>query len=126
MSGGIAPCPAAIVVLLTALHVHRIGYGLFVIVVFSLGLAAILAGLGLAVVRGVTWLQRRNGFSTFARVGPIVTGVVISIIGATMLARGFADQGVRLPEIAMVAFTLFLIALFAFMPRHRAEKLQAA
>ena len=29
MSGGIAPCPAAIVVLLTALHLHRVGYGLF-------------------------------------------------------------------------------------------------
>ena len=40
MSGGIAPCPAAIVVLLTALHLHRVGYGLFLIVVFSLGLAA--------------------------------------------------------------------------------------
>ena len=39
MSGGIAPCPAAIVVLLTALHLHRVGYGLFLIVVFSLGLA---------------------------------------------------------------------------------------
>ncbi|MBV8530356.1 MAG: hypothetical protein JO104_03490, partial [Candidatus Eremiobacteraeota bacterium] len=42
MSGGIAPCPAAIVVLLTALHLHRIGYGLALIVIFSLGLATIL------------------------------------------------------------------------------------
>ncbi|MBV8116803.1 MAG: hypothetical protein JOZ01_02430, partial [Candidatus Eremiobacteraeota bacterium] len=45
MSGGIAPCPAAIVVLLTALRLHRIGYGIALIVIFSLGLAAILTAL---------------------------------------------------------------------------------
>jgi nickel/cobalt exporter len=100
--GGIAPCPAAIVVLLTALHLHRIGYGMLLIVIFSLGLASILAGLGLAVVRGAAWLQRRSAFNRFARFAPVATGVVISIIGATMVAQGL--------------HTLLAIAPFALIP----------
>lgn len=126
MSGGIAPCPAAIVVLLTALHLHRVGYGLFLIVVFSLGLAGILAGLGMAIVHGAAWLQRRSGFARVARVAPLITGVVISSIGAVMLAQGAADRGLRIPSAAIIALTLLAIALFALIPRHRQAKLQAA
>ncbi len=116
MSGGIAPCPAAIVVLLTALHLHRVGYGLFLIVVFSLGLAAILTGLGLAVVHGAAWLQRRSGFARLAAIAPFVTASVISIIGSVMLAQGLVEQGVRAPALAVVALALFAVAAFAFVP----------
>jgi nickel/cobalt transporter (NicO) family protein len=116
MSGGIAPCPAAIVVLLTALHLHRVGYGLFLIVVFSLGLAAILTGLGLAVVHGAAWLQRRSGFARLAAIAPFVTASVISIIGSVMLAQGLVEQGIRVPALAVVALALFAVAAFAFLP----------
>lgn len=116
MSGGIAPCPAAIVVLLTALHLHRIGYGLFLIVVFSLGLAAILTGLGMAVVHGAAWLQRRSGFARLARIAPFVTAGVISIIGAVMLAQGLAERGIPIPGSATIAFTLFCVLAAAFFP----------
>jgi nickel/cobalt transporter (NicO) family protein len=116
MSGGIAPCPAAIVVLLTALHLHRVGYGLFLIVVFSLGLAAILTGLGLAVVHGAAWLQQRSGFARLAAIAPFVTASVISIIGSTMLAQALVEQGVRLPALAVIAMTLLAVALFALYP----------
>ncbi len=116
MSGGIAPCPAAIVVLLTALHLHRVGYGLLLIVVFSLGLAAILTGLGIAVVHGATWLQRRSGFALVARFAPFLTSGVISIIGAIMLAQGLTDQGVHVSGLVVVAVTLLAIATFAFFP----------
>jgi nickel/cobalt exporter len=116
MSGGIAPCPAAIVVLLTALHLHRVGYGLFLIVVFSLGLAAILTGLGLAVVHGAAWLQRRSGFARLAAIAPFVTASVISIIGSVMLAQGLVEQGVHVPALAVIALALFAVAAFAFFP----------
>jgi ABC-type nickel/cobalt efflux system permease component RcnA len=116
MSGGIAPCPAAIVVLLTALHLHRIGYGLFLIVVFSLGLATILTGLGLAVVHGAAWLQRRSSFALLTRVAPFITSGVISTLGAIMLAQGLADQGAGVPTLAVIALTLCGIAAFVFVP----------
>ncbi len=115
MSGGIAPCPAAIVVLLTALHLHRVGYGLVLIVIFSLGLATILSGLGVAVVRGSAWLQRQSGFARVAGAAPFVTASIISIIGAAMLAQGLAAQGVRISEFAAVAATLLLVAAFALV-----------
>lgn len=116
MSGGIAPCPAAIVVLLTALHLHRVGYGLFLIVVFSLGLAAILTGLGLAVVRGAAWLQRRSGFAKAAALAPYVTAGVISTIGSVMLAQGLVGAGVAVSPSAAIAATLFAIAVAAILP----------
>ncbi len=126
MSGGIAPCPAAIVVLLTALHLHRIGYGLVLIVIFSLGLAAILTGLGFGVVHGAAWLRRQGAFSRIARFAPLLTASVISFIGATMLAQGLAGQGVRLPAAAVVAIILAAIAAFGLVPRLRSLQPQAA
>lgn len=117
MSGGIAPCPAAIVVLLTALHLHRVGYGLAMIVVFSLGLAAILTGLGFAIVHGAVWLRRNGALSHLAHFAPLLTACVISIIGATMLAQGLAAEGVRLAGTAVIGITLAAIAAIALVPR---------
>ncbi|HEY3674722.1 MAG TPA: hypothetical protein VGK84_01890 [Candidatus Tumulicola sp.] len=125
MSGGIAPCPAAIVVLLTALHLHRVGYGILLIVIFSLGLAAVLTGLGIAVVNGAAWLQRRSGFATVARYAPLLTATVISVIGATMLAQGLVDRGVPLSVGAVVALTLAAIAAYALVPRFRHARVHA-
>ncbi len=116
MSGGIAPCPAAIVVLLAALHLHRVGYGLLLIVVFSLGLASILTGLGIAVVHGAAWVQRRSAFARVARIAPFLTSSVISVIGASMLAQGLIDQGIPVPSLAVVALTLLGITTTAFIP----------
>jgi len=115
MSGGIAPCPAAIVVLLTALHLHRAGYGLLLIVVFSLGLAAVLSGLGLAVVHGAAWLGRHSLFAGVARVAPFVTAAVISVIGATVLAQGLVAQGLRISEpVALLSAVLAIIVVAVF------------
>jgi ABC-type nickel/cobalt efflux system permease component RcnA len=50
ITGGIVPCPAALVVLLSAFSLHRIGFGLFLITAFSFGLAAVLVIIGLTMV----------------------------------------------------------------------------
>jgi nickel/cobalt exporter len=115
MSGGIAPCPAAIVVLLTALHLHRVGYGLALIVVFSLGLASILTGLGMAVVRGAAWLSRRSAFERASRFAPFVTATVITAIGAGMLVQGLIEQGVRASAPALLALVLGGVAACAIL-----------
>jgi nickel/cobalt exporter len=113
MSGGIAPCPAAIVVLLTALRLHRVGYGLFLIVVFSLGLAAILTGLGIAVVHGAAWLQRRSGFERIAHAAPFLTSIVISTIGSVMVGQALVQRGVP-ASVSAIALVVFLgVALYA-------------
>src|SRR5947208_5349672 len=49
-SGGLVPCPSALVLLLSSIAIGRIGFGLALLVSFSLGLAGVLMGIGLAVL----------------------------------------------------------------------------
>ncbi len=124
MSGGVAPCPAALVVLLAAIALNQVAYGIFVIVAFSFGLAATLTGLGIAVVRGATWLQGRPQFERFVTIGPLISAIVIATIGSIMIGQGFAQQGYNLSPLAVSAAVALAIAAFAFLRlpiRRRAE-----
>ncbi|MDP9238640.1 MAG: sulfite exporter TauE/SafE family protein [Chloroflexota bacterium] len=56
--GGLLPCPSAIVVMLSAISLHRVGFGLILIVAFSLGLAGVLTGIGFALVYGHQIVRR--------------------------------------------------------------------
>jgi ABC-type nickel/cobalt efflux system permease component RcnA len=114
MSGGVAPCPAALVVLLAALALNEVAYGIFVIVAFSFGLAGTLTGLGIAVVRGASWLQGRKQFERFVTYGPLVSATVISLIGAVMVGQGFAERGVSVSPIVVSAITVLAITGYAF------------
>ncbi|MEM9008756.1 MAG: sulfite exporter TauE/SafE family protein [Cyanobacteria bacterium P01_F01_bin.86] len=58
ISGGLVPCPSALVLLLSAISLHQIAYGLVLIGGFSLGLASVLTTLGLAAVYGQQWLEK--------------------------------------------------------------------
>ena len=113
MSGGIAPCPAAIVVLLAALRMHHLAYGMVLIVVFSFGLASVLSALGLGVVHGAAWLSRRSAYERIAPFSPALSAAVICSIGAWMIAQGFVQQGIAAPAAVIVALTLAAIAGYA-------------
>jgi nickel/cobalt transporter (NicO) family protein len=121
MSGGIAPCPAAIVVLLAALRIHQLPYGMLLIVIFSFGLASVLCGVGLGVVRGAAWLAKRSAYERLAPYGPLISAAVISLIGAWMLAQGFAQQGVAAPAFLIAVLTLAAIASYALSPHGHAH-----
>jgi len=95
VTGGIVPCPAALVVLLSALAIHRVAFGLFLIVAFSVGLAALLIGLGLATVFAGRFMSR------FAARGPLteqwlplLSSAVITTVGITLAAQSLASAGV--------------------------------
>ena len=113
-SGNIAPCPAALVVLLAAIALHQVGYGLALIVAFSLGLAAVLTVLGVAVVRSAAWLVARPRFDRIARFAPLVTACVIALVGAIMVAQGFVAQGLDYPVPVVAALVLVAVAGYAF------------
>jgi nickel/cobalt exporter len=119
-TGNVAPCPAALVVLLAAIATHRIGWGLVLIVAFSAGLALTLTLIGVAVVRGAAWLTRRPQFDRFARYAPLVTAVAISLIGAWMIGEGAVAQGVVTTPL-IVALTVFatIVAFTANPPNLR-------
>ncbi len=59
ISGGIVPCPKAIVILLLAISLQRITLGIIIILAFSLGLAAVLMAIGIIMVRASHLLKNR-------------------------------------------------------------------
>jgi ABC-type nickel/cobalt efflux system permease component RcnA len=56
--GGMLPCPSAIVVMLSAISLHKVGFGLLLIVFFSLGLGGVLTAIGFAMVYGRAIAER--------------------------------------------------------------------
>ena len=59
VSGGLIPCPSALVVLLGSIALGRVGFGLALVVAFSLGLAATLTGLGILFLYAGRFFERR-------------------------------------------------------------------
>ena len=118
MSGGIAPCPAAIVVMLAALRLHQLGYGMLLIVVFSAGLASVLSGIGLAVVHGGSLLKRSGRFDRAVAFGPLASAALISLIGSVMVAQGFTAQHVAVPQWIVAALVATAIGAYAVTANH--------
>jgi len=83
VSGGIIPCPAALVVLLTALSLHRVGFGLVLIVAFSIGLAAVLVAIGILMVYAGRLMTR------FKEEGPLIQRWLPLTSSAVMTLLGF-------------------------------------
>ena len=91
ISGGILPCPSALVVLLSAVALHRVGFGLVLIVAFSLGLASVLCGVGILVVRAGSLLERFESAAGLVRRVPALSALLVTVLGALLVARGIAD-----------------------------------
>ena len=87
ISGGIIPCPTALVVLLAAISLHRVGYGLLLIFAFSIGLAGAMTGIGLLAVTAKRLFSRVNFESRFLRLLPAVSALVVLGLGLAMTAR---------------------------------------
>jgi nickel/cobalt transporter (NicO) family protein len=95
ITGGIVPCPAALVVLLGALAFHRIAFGLFLIVAFSAGLAAVLIGFGLAMVYAGRFMSRVGADGPLTkRWLPLASSAVITVVGVALTLQSLASAGV--------------------------------
>ncbi|HSX22159.1 MAG TPA: sulfite exporter TauE/SafE family protein [Gaiellaceae bacterium] len=87
ISGGALPCPSALVVLLAAISLHRLAFGLVLIVAFSLGLALSITGIGLAAVLAKKAFARRSFDGLFIRALPAVSALVILVAGLAMTVK---------------------------------------
>jgi nickel/cobalt exporter len=88
VTGGIVPCPAALVVLLAAVSMGRVGFGLLLIVAFSLGLAAVLIVTGMLVVYARRLMARVHGEGRLiTRWLPLTSAAIITLVGAAMMVR---------------------------------------
>jgi ABC-type nickel/cobalt efflux system permease component RcnA len=95
VTGGIIPCPAALVVLLSAFALHRVGFGLLLIVAFSVGLAAVLIAIGLAMVYARHLVSRWQGEGPLIRRWlPMTSAVTITAFGLAIAAQALVAAGI--------------------------------
>jgi ABC-type nickel/cobalt efflux system permease component RcnA len=94
ISGGLIPCPSALVVLLAAVSLHRVVLGLALIVAFSAGLAAVLTGVGMVLAGGRGLLSRLGATRGWRRAGrplaglvPAASALVVSAVGLGLTAQ---------------------------------------
>lgn len=101
ISGGLLPCPSALVVLLSAISLHRVGFGLLLVIAFSLGLAATLTGVGLAFLYAGRLFKRPARFASgpLVRLLPAVSAFVIMCAGLLICYEAFLLSGFHLSAI---------------------------
>jgi ABC-type nickel/cobalt efflux system permease component RcnA len=94
VTGGIVPCPAALVVLLSAIALQRVGFGLLLIVAFSVGLAGVLITLGLLMVSARHVMVRLQGEGRLmSRWLPLTSAAVITVFGLAMIVQALVAAG---------------------------------
>ena len=86
LSGGILPSPTALVVLVAAIALHRVGYGLALIGAFSLGLATALVAIGMVALRARSLFTDRFGGRAAGWLGLASAGLIL-LAGAVLTAR---------------------------------------
>jgi nickel/cobalt transporter (NicO) family protein len=85
-SGGMVPCPSALVLLLISISLGHVGLGLLLLVSFSLGLAGVLMAIGMLVIYAKQWLPdpvKTSQHPAF-RLIPVLSAFVIVCIGLVM------------------------------------------
>lgn len=102
VSGGLAPCPDALAILLLAIGMNQAGLGMIAIVAFSAGLAVVLVAFGLMVaMMGPTWNRAKHSasgqssrwstaFSRFSTFAPMGSACIVLLLGIAMAWRSIA------------------------------------
>lgn len=90
VTGGIVPCPDALAVLLIAVSLNRMVLGLLVIIAFSLGLAAVLIAIGIAMVKARPLVDRFAGQGRFTGLWlPLLSAGLVTVLGGLMLWKAW-------------------------------------
>jgi ABC-type nickel/cobalt efflux system permease component RcnA len=89
VSGGLVPCESALVLLLGAIALGRVGLGLLLLISFSLGLAAVLMGIGTLVLYAKRALPERSRtgqsrWMKWTQWTPIASAGLVALIGVVM------------------------------------------
>ena len=101
ISGGMVPCPSALILLLSAISIGRTAFGLALLTSFSFGLAVVLMAIGLIVLFAKHMIPessqvRNNKFFLYV---PVISAFVIFCVGMVMtgiaagLIKPFAGLG---------------------------------
>jgi ABC-type nickel/cobalt efflux system permease component RcnA len=93
ISGGLLPCPSALVVLLSAIALGRVGFGLLLILCFSLGLASVLTAIGIALVHAGRLFERVPLDGRLLRVLPVASALIVTAIGLGITLQALMQTG---------------------------------
>jgi ABC-type nickel/cobalt efflux system permease component RcnA len=105
VSGGLLPCPSALVVMLSAISLGRVEYGLALILAFSVGLAATLTAVGLLFVYASRFVSsRRASEGRVVKALPVLSALVIACAGAAICYEALAQAGINLSALLGQAF----------------------
>lgn len=85
-SGGLVPCESALVLLLGAIALGRVAFGLMLLVSFSAGLALVLMAIGAMVLYARRFLpdMSRSRLSPFMRYMPVASAAIVTVVGLAM------------------------------------------
>ncbi len=87
VAGGILPSPTALVVLLGAVALDRVAYGLALICAFSIGLATALVVVGIVALKARDTVSNRLS-GRVARLMPVASASAIAMVGLLLTVRG--------------------------------------
>jgi ABC-type nickel/cobalt efflux system permease component RcnA len=95
ISGGLLPCPSALVVMLASISLHRVGYGLLLVIAFSIGLASVLTAIGLLFVYAGRLMKSRSRrrIAWATRLIPVLSAFVITCAGAAICWQALVQAG---------------------------------
>jgi len=101
VAGGLLPCPSALVLMVGAIALGQIGFGLALAIAFSLGLAIALIAIGLtflytgrAITLALSYRLMQPGVVTpVLRVAPIGSALVIALLGLVMTVQALGQAG---------------------------------
>jgi ABC-type nickel/cobalt efflux system permease component RcnA len=93
ISGGLVPCPSAMVLLLAAVAVGKTAYGMGLVVAFSVGLALTLTLVGLAFLYARSRLPRPRAGARWPRLLPVLSAGTITVLGLGLSVAALASFG---------------------------------
>ena len=105
ISGGLIPCPAALVVMLSAIALQRVGFGMVLIIAFSFGLAGVLTAIGVLWVKATSLLNRMSNGGQFLdrfpggrnrvlQLLPVASATFIVLVGLGITLQALIRTGV--------------------------------
>lgn len=84
ISGGLVPCPSAMVLLLAAVALNKTAYGMLLVVAFSIGLAITLTVVGIAFLCARSHLPDPSAGRRWTRVLPVLSAAFIMLVGIAL------------------------------------------
>jgi nickel/cobalt exporter len=91
LTGGLLPCAAAVTVLIVCLQLQKFWLGVAMVGAFSFGLALTLVAVGVVAAWGAGHAARRfSGLDRWSRRLRFLSSALVALIGAIMLASGWA------------------------------------